>query len=359
MQLHVLIADPDKMMAQRISGWIDSQGNNFECLHAATGMEAMDYLRSKAVVLLITELILPDIDGFGLLDWVNKECSEVPAIVISAHGKPKTREILLRKGAEEFLPKPVDERLFLSALGKTLQRIQEGGALNGASLDTFAQMIEMEQKTCTLRVLHPPSKGYGILFFSSGNIIHARIPGPKKSDGISAAYTILGWQPVSLMIENHCRAPSETIQADLQGMLMEAMRLKDEEGPQELQPAAQTVLPASTDKSENHAPSTPSTIDSLQQWLQSQSQHDRSLGIQGVYQDASWKELLNYASLIGAAFDAGKLEACYVNTEDASEFLALPDEEATVIAVRPACKREHLVSLLAKKPSFRTSGGVL
>ncbi|TYT75397.1 response regulator [Desulfobotulus mexicanus] len=348
MHLHVLIADPDTEIAKRMAGWIENHGERFKCMIVGTGMEAIEILKNSAVNILITELILPDLDGFSLLDTIQAEFPEIPSIVISAHGKPKTREILLRKGAEDFLEKPLQSKDFLAAFENMFRRIQDGGSLNGASLDTFAQMIEMEQKTCTLRVMHPPSNGYGILFFKDGEIIHSRIPGEVAIDGISAAYKVLAWQPVSLMIENQCKAINQTIHSDLQAILMEAMRLKDEMDQEEddLSIAIESALPEL--HSEEELISDYKEIDPLQNWLN--YMEDQSPGIESVYKDASWRDLLLHAHFIGDIFEAGPLEACYVNMEEASESIILPDGKDTVIAVRPACKRELMIKLLVSNP---------
>ncbi|TWI74338.1 uncharacterized protein DUF4388 [Desulfobotulus alkaliphilus] len=347
MHLHVLIADPDMENAKRIAGWIENHGEIFKCMVVGSGVEAVETLKSCAITILITELLLPDLDGFGLLDTLKAEFPEIPSIVISAHGKPKTREILLRKGAEEFLGKPLQARDFLAVFEKMMRRIQEGGSLNGASLDTFAQMIEMEQKTCTLRVTHPPSGGYGVLFFKDGEIIHSRLPGKQALDGLSAAYKILAWQPVSLMIENQYKAVIQTIHSDLQAILMEAMRLKDEmDQEKDLAIAIESALPEFIPEEESF--SDDKEVDPVQNWLS--FMEEQSPGIESVYQDASWRDLLLHARFIGDIFEAGPMEACYVNMEEASESIILPDGKDTVIAVKSSFKREAVIKLLVSNP---------
>ena len=346
MRIKVLIADPDPESARQMLAWIEEYRKNFQCVTASTGKAATDLLRQENIGILVTELIFSDLDGFGLLDFINTHSPEVPVIVVSSHGRPKTREILIRKGAQAFLEKPLEAKKFLQTFDLTARRIQEGGSLNGASLDTFAQMIEMEQKTCTLRVLHPPSQGYGLLFFKNGDIVHARMPGGLG--GVDAAYEILAWQPVSLMIENQCRIQTEAIQADLQALLMEAMRLKDERSERrtEVPVAPRSTLPTKSEEDVHKPNSAPQ--DPVYAWLETIGA--QSLGIESVYQDAAWRDLVTHAQIIGSVFDAGKLKACYLNAGHGSQSILLPDEQDTVLALLPGCKREQIVAVLAHHP---------
>lgn len=347
MHLNILIADPNTESARRMAGWIEGYGSQFKCRIVDSGLGAADYLRTQNIALLVTELQLPDLDGFGLLDHINTYCPEIPVVVVSSHGRPKTREILMRKGASIFLEKPLDTKIFLAAFEKALSCIRDGGALNGTSLDTFAQMIEMEQKTCTLRVTHPPSQGFGLLFFRSGEIVQARIPGGPE--GVEAAYEILAWQPVSLMIENRCKVQVQKIHADLQALLMEAMRLKDERLENEpLSPASETVEKQTDNPVLPMPSSSEETPDPVHRWLKSIG--SESLGIESVYQDASWRDLLSHADVIGSIFESGKLVACYLNVGDGSESIILPDGQDTVLAVSSGCKREQIVGVVSRTP---------
>lgn len=63
----------------------------------------------------------------------------------------------------------------------------------------FIQLIEMDQKTCTLRVLNKLTGKQGILFFYNGDLMDARI---YNHHGNTAAYYIIAWDSITISIQN-------------------------------------------------------------------------------------------------------------------------------------------------------------
>jgi hypothetical protein len=107
---------------------------------------------------------------------------------------------------------------------EALQRESEGGTLHGFTTGIFAQIVEMERRTCTLRVVERNSGEKGALFFKDGVLIDARLDGVT---GNEAAHTLLSWEEVSLSIQNTCAARDKKIRGDLKGILIETLRKKD------------------------------------------------------------------------------------------------------------------------------------
>ncbi len=107
-----------------------------------------------------------------------------------------------------------------------------GGQIHGISLPSFLQMSEMEESTFTLKV----SKGndVGLLFLSKGELIAAEI---DLCAGSEAAYRIISWENVS--IEIHAEDPDRPreINEPLMHILMESLKIKDEAGASEVEPA--------------------------------------------------------------------------------------------------------------------------
>ena len=131
------------------------------------------------------------------------------------------------------MEKPFIVEALAEKISATLQKESEGGILQTVPLDMFLQLVEMEQKTCTIRIVNKISKAIGVLFFQSGELMDARI---KDVKGITAAYEIFSWEKVTLSIQDACVVKKKQIKDDLQAILMEAMRLKDEQAETGLDP---------------------------------------------------------------------------------------------------------------------------
>ncbi len=98
------------------------------------------------------------------------------------------------------------------------------GIIDGISIATFLQMLEMEEKTCTLKISQGEKNGK--IFFKKGSLFDASY---GELGGEEAAYEIINWEKAGIEIENHCNKNERKIQNSLMGILMEAAKIKDHE----------------------------------------------------------------------------------------------------------------------------------
>jgi len=89
----------------------------------------------------------------------------------------------------------------------------------------FVQLIEMEAKTCTIRVENKSSGKIGVLFFNKGELLDARI---DEQHGETVAHDIFAWDKVTFYIQDACKLKEKRIDKGLQSILLDAMRQKDE-----------------------------------------------------------------------------------------------------------------------------------
>ena len=75
-----------------------------------------------------------------------------------------------------------------------------GGQLQGISIDSFLQMVQMEKTTCTLKVVSGKKEGH--LYILKGDLISAETQGLKNFD---AACAIISWDDTIIEIENTCK----------------------------------------------------------------------------------------------------------------------------------------------------------
>ena len=151
----LLIADPDPSFRQQITRFFEPYAHQFELILASDGPSVVRVLKSRHVDIILSELLLPRLDGYELLDFAARYFPDVPVVVASEHGKPKTAEILKGKGAAGYFLKPVNLSDLYRLMLALVDRMTSGGILKEASLDTFTQMVEMELKTCTIRATDP------------------------------------------------------------------------------------------------------------------------------------------------------------------------------------------------------------
>ena len=90
---------------------------------ATNGEEALDKIAKERPALIITDILMPRMDGFALLHALRKDpmTRQIPVIFLSAtYITPQDREFALRLGAARFLEKPVDTPEFLLTVAEIL-----------------------------------------------------------------------------------------------------------------------------------------------------------------------------------------------------------------------------------------------
>ena len=223
----ILIVDDNQPFLKLIHKRFAKVADRYLVHTCSDGGEAIEILKQRPIALVVTDLQMPNVDGYALLEKMRRFFPDIPAIVATSFDKPKTREAVMRYGATAYLTKPLAFDALLDTLDSTLKAQAGGGTLKNASLEMFLQLIEMEARTCTIRVINEVSFDQGVLFFREGDILNARY---GSATGLKAAYRILSWERVTLLIENGCMLSRKGIQGELQAILLEAMRMKDEVG---------------------------------------------------------------------------------------------------------------------------------
>ncbi len=219
---NVLIVDDEKTFLQTVSEGLSLYAAEFNVLTAENGKKAVEILNKVRVDIVVTDLKMPEMDGFELLAYINNNFPGIPVIVITAFGTQEIADRLMRSGAVQYLEKPLD---FNELADKIFEGLASGsrGYIQGITLPSFLQLLEMEQKTCTLTIrAHDRT---GSIYFLKGKMINAET-GDKK--GEPAVYEMLTWEAPEIEIENVCRKKERTINRSLNHVLMEGFRLKDE-----------------------------------------------------------------------------------------------------------------------------------
>jgi CheY-like chemotaxis protein len=218
---NILIVDDDKTFLLSLSDGLSSHDSMFNILTAGNGKEAVEELKENIIDLVITDLKMPEMDGFELMAFMSRNYPHIPVIVITAFGTPEIEKNLKSLGTFQYLEKPLDFNVLIERISEGLES-KSSGYIKGISLPSFLQLVEMEKKTCTLMVKSKGRKGY--LFFNNGILMDAET---GKQEGEEAAYDIVSWDNAEIAIDGKCKR-KKNINALLSFIVMEAYRKRDE-----------------------------------------------------------------------------------------------------------------------------------
>jgi len=344
----ILVADDDQELLLVLKEGMEKYQQEFNVLLAGDGQAALQKLEQNAVSLVVADLKMPGMDGFSLLARISEYYPDIPVIIITAYGSNQIREMVHQNGAAGYLEKPFMIDDLVREMRRVLEKEAEGGTLHGISLPMFLQLIDMEQKTCTLRVNEKSQGWEGVLFFCDGELLEART-GSKH--GEDAVYTILSWDDVLISIQNTCSMKEKKIQKDSQALLMDAMRVKDES--QEVSEEVLELIEEEQEDTENSIKyevkySAISDSGIHIEDVQNRIEHrlGEKSGVRDIYQDDSLDSILHYANEISEAFGGGSLRLAFIeNTAGECRFL-IPGQSTTVISVEPHSPREKMIQVL-------------
>lgn len=102
----ILVADDEEGIRSFLAEALERDGHQVE--QAEDGAVALARLQRQSFDVLLTDLQMPEMDGMTLLTRVREETPETEVIVLTAHGSVSKAVEAMRKGAYDFLEKPVD-----------------------------------------------------------------------------------------------------------------------------------------------------------------------------------------------------------------------------------------------------------
>jgi DNA-binding response OmpR family regulator len=99
----------------------------YQVISARNGQEALDILEKESPALIITDILMPKLDGFALVQKLrsNPKTLTIPVIFLSAtYVTPEDRAFAMSLGASRFIEKPIDTEEFLLTIAELLSQEQ-------------------------------------------------------------------------------------------------------------------------------------------------------------------------------------------------------------------------------------------
>ena len=104
----ILIVDDSKVFLDAISLFVSCQMPEFAVLKAANGAQAIETMETMPVDLILTDLNMPVVSGYQLIEYVKKNLPSAPVLGMTAVCTPDVEERLRRLGVSSCIEKPFD-----------------------------------------------------------------------------------------------------------------------------------------------------------------------------------------------------------------------------------------------------------
>src|SRR5262245_15307583 len=129
----ILVVD-DNAVDRALTCDLLRQHSDWTVLEAGSGREALEVIARQPPDLVLTDLVMPELDGLGVVEDVRAHHATVPVILMTAYGSEEVAVQALQKGAASYVPKAnlardlvetVESVLHLAQTDRQQQRLQE------------------------------------------------------------------------------------------------------------------------------------------------------------------------------------------------------------------------------------------
>ncbi len=115
----ILIIDDDPRMCESLKELLGREGYKIRTKN--NGSAAIEVLTKESFDLVLTDIVLPDFEGYRIIDFLNAHNPEIPIIVMTGYPSIESAIKALQKGARDYLRKPIDTDELLMRIRNALE----------------------------------------------------------------------------------------------------------------------------------------------------------------------------------------------------------------------------------------------
>ncbi len=104
---NILVVDDDDLVLKTLKTFITSFGYN--CVVASDGLEAVEILMNTKCDLVLSDVLMPNMDGLELLEYVRKNYQDTDVIIATGFSDRASYADVIQAGAIDFVKKPIDQ----------------------------------------------------------------------------------------------------------------------------------------------------------------------------------------------------------------------------------------------------------
>ncbi len=116
---NILVVDDEEAIREVVSTMLESKG--YRCTAVQNGRVAQEHVKKSTPDLVLSDMIMPEMDGIKLLEWMRQYDPEVPVIMVTAIHDISTALEAIRRGAYDYILKPFEKDQLFLGVGRALQ----------------------------------------------------------------------------------------------------------------------------------------------------------------------------------------------------------------------------------------------
>ena len=121
----VLVVDDNRINRLKATRALNT--GDYDVSQAAGGQEALDILRSQVFHLVLLDILMPDVDGFQVLEQMqsDQQLAQIPVIMVSAVEEEEDVRRCIAMGAVDYITKPFDVDVLQDRVSNNLKKASQ------------------------------------------------------------------------------------------------------------------------------------------------------------------------------------------------------------------------------------------
>ncbi len=103
----ILVVDDEEAIREVVCSLLAAK--KYECDSVSNGRMAQQYLEKNSADLVLSDMVMPEMDGLSLVKWLRKHDSDIPVIMVTAMHDLSTALEAIRRGAYDYILKPFEK----------------------------------------------------------------------------------------------------------------------------------------------------------------------------------------------------------------------------------------------------------
>ena len=160
----ILLVEDDRSIAGFVEPELEHLGFSVRCAH--DGVTGLEEAQTFGPALIVLDIMLPGLDGVGVLKRLRQGGSRVPVIMLTARDTTLDKVHSLDRGADDYLTKPFDIEELLARIRALLRRSEGDEILRVADLEINTSTREVQRAN---RKIELTAREYELLEFMAQN----------------------------------------------------------------------------------------------------------------------------------------------------------------------------------------------
>ena len=170
---NILVVEDDKNLKKLMVTYL--KRNNYSTFEASNGIQALDIIDKQYIDLVISDIMMPEMDGYQLLNELRTSNYEIPIMLITAKSDISDKKQGFILGADDYMVKPVDMEEMVLRVSVLLKRVKSA---NKRKIVIGDLVIDYDQLSVTKhgKVYNLAQKEFYLLYklISTPNTIFSR-----------------------------------------------------------------------------------------------------------------------------------------------------------------------------------------